>query len=395
VSGALAARLAWGMWAVGLVAIGAFILLDSDGAGLASLVSGAVFILAFSTTGALVVGRHPRNPVGWLLSSTALAFTTGGLAVAVSEHAVRTQQLDGPLVAAAAWVGSWVWMAGIGPAATFLLLLFPDGHLPSPRWRPVAWLAGAAVGSAVVGLAFSPGPIEDTPVANPLGVPGAGALLDAVAAAGLAALFVSILLSCASLVVRYRAAPTDQRQQLKWVAYALPVVVLSLIASIVLEFVSSSDAAVDLANTLVAAGLTVVPVSIGVAMLRYRLYDLDLVVNRTLVYGLLTAALAAVYLMSVLVLQLVLSPLTDRSDLAVAASTLAVAGLFRPARARMQAVVDRRFFRRRYDAARTLDEFGSRLRHEVDLEAVGTDLRATVRSTVQPASVSLWLRGAR
>ncbi len=387
-----AARVAWTSWAAGLVAIGAFVLLDSDGAGLASLVSGAIFILAFSTTGALVVSRHPRNPVGWLLCSTALAFTTGGLAVAVSEHAVRTQQLDGPLVAAAAWVGSWVWMAGIGPAATFLLLLFPDGHLPSPRWKPAAWLSGTAVTSAVVGLAFAPGRIDDTPVQNPVGVPGAGGVLDAMAGGGLGLLLLGILLSCASLVARFRAAPAEQRQQLKWVAYALPLVLLWLAASIVLEATSSSNLAIDLANTLVTVGLTVVPASIGVAMLRYRLYDIDVVINRTLVYAALTAILAAVYLSSVLTLQLLLNPLTARSDLAVAVSTLAVAALFRPARSRVQQAVDRRFYRRRYDAARTLDDFVSRLRHEVDLDSVGDDLRATVRSTVQPASVSLWLR---
>ena len=391
---AVAARLAWGMWAGGLVAIGAFLLLDGDGAGGASSVAGAVFILAFSTTGGLVVTRHPRNPVGWLLCLTALAFTVGGLAVAVSDHAVRTRQVDGPVVAAAAWTGSWVWMAGIGPAATFLLLLFPDGRLPSPRWRPVAWLAGAAVGSAVVGVALAPGPIDDTPVVNPLGLPGAGGVLDAAAATGLVLLLVSILLSCASLAARYRAAPAEQRQQLKWVAYALPLVLLWLAASVVLESTHSGDAAVDLANTLVSVGLTVVPVTIGVAMLRYRLYDIDVVINRTLVYGSLTAALASVYLVSVLVLQLVLSPLTDRSDLAVAASTLAVAALFRPVRAHVQAVVDRRFFRRRYDAVRTLEGFASRLRQEVDLEAVSQDLTTAVRDTVAPAHVSVWLRGA-
>ncbi len=392
-SRAVAARLAWSLWAVDVVTVGVFFLLDGVGAGLASSISGGVFILAFATTGALVATRHPGNPVGWLLCLAALAFTVGGLAVAVSDNAVRAREYDGPLVAAAAWAGTWVWMAGIGPAATFLLLLFPDGRLPSRRWRPVAWLAGSALGLTVVGLALAPGRIEGTPVVNPLGVPGAGAVLGVAAGVGLALLFVSILLSCASLVARFRAAPADQRQQLKWVAYALPVVLMWLAASIVLESTQTSEAAVDLANTLVSVGLTVVPVTIGVAMLRYRLYDIDVVINRTLVYGSLTALLAGVYLGSVLLLQLVLAPLTETSDLAVAASTLAAAALVRPARSRIQGVVDRRFFRGRYDATRTLESFTGRLRQEVDLDSVSADLRGVVRDTVHPAHVSLWLRG--
>jgi len=283
-------------------------------------------------------------------------------------------------------------MLGVGPAATFVLLLFPDGRLPSRRWRPVVWLSGAALTATVVGLALTPGQIEDTAVTNPLGVAPGTAAMEALASAGLALLFVSVLASCASLVVRYRAAAPEQRQQLKWIAWSIPLVLLWLGASIWLESTTSGEAWVDVANALTAIGLTIVPVAIAVAILRHRLYDIDLVIKRTLVYGALSGALLMIYLAMVLLLQLALAPVTSESDLAVAASTLAVAALFRPLRSRIQSVVDRRFFRHRYDAARTLETFAAHLREEIDVDALGTDLRIAVRDAMQPAFISLWLR---
>jgi len=216
--------------------------------------------------------------------------------------------------------------------------------------------------------------------------------MDFVTTGGLVLLFISILASCVSLVARYRAARREQRQQLKWIAWSVPFVVTWLGASIWVESTQSGDAAIDIANALVSIGLTVVPVAIGIAMLRHRLYDIDVVINRTLVYGALTATLAGTYLGSVLLLQLVLSGLTAGSGLAVAGSTLAVAALFQPARGRIQAGVDRRFFRRKYDAVRTLERFGARVRDQVDLDALGDDLRSVVDETMQPVHVSLWLR---
>jgi hypothetical protein len=199
--------------------------------------------------------------------------------------------------------------------------------------------------------------------------------------------------SIASLVFRYRHGRYDERQQLKWLTYAAGLVGLTAIALAVVEATVSWDTT-ELSNSVVSGSLATVPLAIGVAILRYGLYDVDLVINRTLVYGALTATLAAAYLGTVLLLQLALSPLTEQSDLAIAGSTLAVAALFRPARRRIQELVDRRFFRHKYDAALTLERFGARLRDEVDLDALGGDLRRVVSDTMQPAHVSLWLRGA-
>lgn len=390
-SRAVAVRLAWGLWAVNTIAVLLLIVWGAAGSGPWGSAAGAVFILVFATTGALVASRIPGNPVGWLLLLSALAFTIGGTCIQISELGVR-DGADGSAITAAAWVGMFVWMLGVGPAATFVLLLFPDGRLPSRRWRPVAWLSGAALTATVVGLALTPGRIEDTDVTNPLGVAPGTAAMEGLASAGLALLFVSVLASCASLVVRYRTAAREQRQQLKWIAWSIPLVLLWLAASIWLEAATSGDAWVDVANALTAIGLTIVPVAIAVAILRHRLYDIDLVIKRTLVYGVLTGTLLMIYLAMVLLLQLAMPPVTSESDLAVAASTLAVAALFRPLRSRIQSVVDRRFFRHRYDAARTLETFAVHLREEIDVDALGTDLRVAVRDAMQPVHISLWLR---
>ena len=227
-------------------------------------------------------------------------------------------------------------------------------------------------------------------------------MLTVVSFGSVALLPVCVVACAAALVTRFRRSSGVERLQLKWLATAGGTVAAIYLLLMSLGALASLGAFGDESvvratwlgwlETGTVVSFVLIPIALGFALMRYRLYDIDVVINRTLVYGLLTAALAVVYLSSVLVLQLVLSPLTDQSDLAVAASTLAVAALFRPARARIQAVVDRRFFRRRYDAARTLDDFASRLRHEVDLEAVGADLRATVRDSVAPAHVSLWVR---
>ena len=382
--------IAWSLWLLDMLVVAA--LLVADGASdVAGVGGGVLFISAFATTGALVASRVPANPVGWLLCLAALAFAVGGVSVTISESAVRNGT-DGPLVTAAAWVGTFVWMLGVGPAATFVLLYFPDGRLPSQRWRPVAWLSGVALVLITVSIAVSPGRIEDTDVSNPVGIQEWRAASDALESVGLAILFACILASCASLVPRYRRADSQQRQQLKWLALSLPAVLAWLGASILVESALSPDVAADVANLLSAVGLTIIPVAIAIAILRHRLYDIDVVIKRTLVYAMLTAVLLSTYFVLVLALRVALRPLTGESDLAVAASTLAVAALFRPVRGRVQGVVDRRFYRSRYDAGATVEGFSARLRDDLDLDSTAGNLRAVVQRTMQPSHVSLWLR---
>ena len=369
-------RLPWAIWLVTLAIFVAIVpsALD-DGLGL--FLSYVLFVLAFATVGAIVASRRPRNAIGWLLLLAGLSYVIGGL----SETAGADES------ALVAWVGEWIWLVGIGPVATFGLLLFPNGRLPSRRWRPVAWLAAAGLVVSVGAVAFKPGQFEDSTIENPLGIPW---LPDWAGTAALFVLLAALAGSIASLVARYRAAGALERGQLKWLLYAAAIVAAGVVGTAPLEALLG-DTGVDITNVVVTLTLATVPVAMGIAILRHRLYDIDLVIRRTLVYGVLTATLGATYLGLVLLIGLAVG----RSGLAVAVSTLAVAALFRPALARIQAAVDRRFYRRRYDAARTLEAFGARLRDELDLEALGTDLRGVVQDTVQPAHVTLWLRSER
>jgi hypothetical protein len=368
----------WLPWAIWVLVVGVFAAISGAALddGLVQFISYLLFVLAFTTVGALVASRRPRNAIGWLLLLAGGSYVLGGL----SEHAVD----GGNASALVAWVGEWIWLAGIGPVATFGLLLFPTGHLPSPRWRPVAWLAAASVVASVMAIAFKPGRFEGSAIENPLGIPG---LPDWTGTAALLVLLAAVAGSIASLRARYRAAGQLERMQLKWLLYAAALVAAGVVVTAPLEALVG-EAAVDITNLVVSLTLSAVPVAMGIAILRHRLYDIDLVIRRTLVYAVLTATLAGAYLGSVLLVGLAVG----RSGFAVAISTLAVAALFRPALRRIQAVVDRRFYRRRYDAALTLEAFGNRLRDELDLETLGADLRDVVRETAQPASVTLWLR---
>ena len=373
--------LAWGLW---LAIVGSFAGVVVTGAaaedGEGSAFAYTFFVGAFATVGALVASRRPRNPIGWILLLGAAAYTVGGLTITQTEG-------EGSAPALVHWLSTWVWMAGIGPVATFGLLLFPDGRLPSPRWRPFAWFAAAAIAATTAAIAFAPGPFEDSAVENPLGFDAMPGLFDTLQNVAPAALALAIFGSIASLFARFRRARNVERQQLKWLSYTGAVVGVALAVAITIEAIVG-DRAIDLTNTIVSVALALVPVAMGIAILRHRLFDIDVVINRTLVYGALTATLGGAYLGLVLLVGLAVG----ESGFAVAVSTLAVAALFRPARARIQGAVDRRFYRRRYDAAQTLEAFGGRLRDELDLEALGADLRGVVHETVQPSQVTLWLR---
>jgi hypothetical protein len=380
-------RLAWVLFGLTVLsflgAVSVVLARPEDDSSPAIVLAIGAFILAFAIVGLLVSTRQPRNPLGWIMAAAGLAYALMSVASVYGEPYATDPASALPGSGFALWLSNWAWITGVAPAATFLLLLFPTGRLPSRRWRPVAWLAGVGLAMALPGLAFTEGKLEGYEVENPVGIPGA----SAGAGIGLLLLALAAAAAIASLVVRWRRARSLERQQLKLLIFAGALVGFAILLIPGLDAVGASSD--DVTNSVMSLALAAVPIAIGVAILRHRLYDIDVVINRTLVYAGVTATLAAAYLGSVLLLQLILTP---SSDLAVAGSTLAVAALFRPARARMQSTVDRRFYRRRYDAQRTLAGFGVRVRDEVDLDALGRDLRGIVSDTLQPAHVSLWMR---
>lgn len=383
-------RLAWSAWVLAILFLAGWLvtLAWSDDLMVRSIE--VLFLLptiGAVTTGLLVALRVPGNAVGWILlfMGVGLAFAlvcTGYLSVSVDRDGAP---LPGALVAG--WVLVWTTVPVVYGSAIFLLLLYPDGRLPSPRWRWVAWFAtlvlvAATVASALTARELAPGAV------NPFAATGRVADVVRVTEEVTNLLGLPlVLLAGFALVLRLRRAQGDERLQLKSFTYSAVLTGLGLGLSGVMS--GPLAAVLFTLGWLALAGL---PVSAGLAILRYRLYDIDVVINRTLVYGTSTALLGATYFGLVLVLGAAVSPLTSDTDLAVAGSTLVVAAAFRPLRSRVQAAVDRRFYRRRYDAQHTLEAFGAHLRHELDLDSVGRDLRAAVTETVQPVHVSLWLR---
>jgi hypothetical protein len=356
---------------------------------------GLLVALGFPLVGTVIARKRPDNPIGWLLLAMGLVFGAGLFADTYVESGATA--LVGPV----AWYSAWTLYLWLGLGVVILPLVFPDGRLLSPRWRWVLRTAVAAIVVSFIGTGFKPGALDTNQkpdIQNPVGIPALKGALEVVNVIGEVLFIVAILAAIASVVVRFRRSRGEARLQLKWFAWVGGVMIVGfLLASITAALGDDSPLAV-LGNIGWPVGLFAlivgIPVATGVAVLRYRLYEIDVVINRTLVYGLLTATLAAAYLGSVLLLQLALGPVTSGSSLAVAVSTLGVAALFRPARARIQTVVDRRFYRHKYDAARTLEDFTVRLRDQVDLDELGGELRGVVRDTMQPAHVSLWLRGA-
>jgi hypothetical protein len=338
----------------------------------------------FAAVGALIVVHRPGNRLGGLLLVGALAIGVEKLAQELVQYGVRHPGAV-PGLEWIGWVSNWAWVPAI-LMIVLLPVLFPDGQPLSPRWRPLVWaiLAGALV--SLVGSALVPGIVDAPSLRNPLGLSGAaGARLEEV----LPKLFVGLpavaVAGVASLIVRFRRARGVERQQLKWLTYAGGVLMIALVVP--------DSWLGGWAATLAQLAMWAIPAAIGVAILRYRLYDIDRLINRTLVYGLLTVLLAGVYAGAVLVLGQVFGGLGDEPpSWAVAGATLAVAALFQPARRRIQAVVDRRFNRRKYNAAKTVEAFSTRLRDELDLDTVAVELLAVVDQTMQPTQASLWLR---
>jgi len=298
---------------------------------------------------------------------------------------------------------AWLWVPTVGLLGTYLILLFPDGKLPSRRWHPLAWLSGAVIVLLSVVTFLTPGPLEGLGgVQNPFGLEGQS-WVAVVGWVGLPLLPLCMLASALSLVLRYRRSRGEVRQQIKWIAFAASFMGLLYLgimsAGTVIWLISAPETPSELGTRgalledVMVLSFAGVPVAIGFAVMRYRLYDIDLIINRALVYGSLTATLALVYVGGVVGLQSVFRAVTGQgSTLAVVASTLAIAALFGPLRRRVQAFVDRRFYRRKYDAAKTLDAFSVRLRDETRLDTLSDDLVGVVTRTVQPAHASLWLR---
>jgi hypothetical protein len=366
---------------------------------------GFVLFLAFPILGALVASRRPRNPVGWILLVDGLLWMVISVTDAYYLYGVaRPGSVPYP-VAVGTISNQWLWMPTVGLLGIYLLLLFPDGTFLSRRWRLLAWVAGAAIFAFSVAEGLAPGPLENQGgVQNPFGLEGLPWLPVAGIVSALLLPF-CILASAASLVLRYRRSGGDVRQQIKWVAFVASLVgLLYLCAMVVSQLVllswsganpPSSPWWLDLLFSVAVLGFAGVPVAIGFAVLRYRLYDIDIIINRTLVYGSLTATLVALYFGSVVTMQTIFRALTGQDQqpqLAVVISTLAIAALFSPSRRRIQSFIDRRFYRSKYDARKTLEAFSARLRDETDLETLNRNLAEVVEETLQPAHVSLWLR---
>jgi hypothetical protein len=358
--------------------------------------------LVFPLVGALIASRRPENPIGWLCLADGFLWMTTDMLDYYSVYGLaKPTSLPFPLGAAA--INNWLWVPTVGLLATYVFLLFPDGKLPSRRWRPLAWLSGVVIVSVSIGVMLSPESL-DMPrgIRNPFGLEAAP-WVTTVAYAILPLLPLCMFASAVSLVLRYRRSKGDERQQIKWIAFAASLVALTYLIAMVASFVHPSEAwttvgSVWWLNLLTIAALlsfVTIPIAVGFAVLKYRLYDIDLIINRTLVYGSLTVTLVALYFGGIVVLQRVFVLLTgQQSTLAVVASTLLIAALFTPLRQRIQSFIDRRFYRSKYDAAKTLEAFSVQLRDETDLDALSDDLVGVVRETMQPAYVSLWLRPA-
>ena len=349
-------------------------------------------IFATAAVGFVVALRRPANPIGWIFSAQTL-----GLAISFAAAGYATYALVHPGSLPGAEWGAWLthWsgrsLSGLSLLAFFL---FPDGRLLSERWRGALLLPPiVAVGFAA--RAFVPGPMDVLGVENPAGLDWVPRSVDDGILGGVP-LLLGTLLAFASVALRFRRSHGREREQMKWLALPVLMLLLAILGTLFTLTVGlDSPLAGPLGNLPYAVVQMLLPISMGVAILRYRLYDIDVLINRALVYGATTAAIAAAFFGGIVVLQAVLRPITGGSEIAVAVSTLASVALFQPLRVRVQRAVDRRFYRARYDATRTLDEFSVRLRDQVALDAVRADLLDAVRETVQPAHASVWLREGR
>jgi len=345
----------------------------------------ATTVVTFGAAGALIAARRPTNPIGWLFLFSAMFESVGAVS---NEYLRRGILVEGTTFNGAAMVRSlnaWGWVPVIVPVVAFVPMFFPDGRLPSARWRAMPMLG--LMGGVAIAVAITLSPAEEgNPLGpNPLavGAPWVGVLL----VTGLAVFLVATVLAVASLVVRMRRGTPIERQQLKVFFYAAVLYPAF--------FVLGALTGWEVFDQVAVLGVVAMPIAVAIAILRYRLYDIDLLIRRTVTYAVLSVVLLVSYVTGVALVQFALSPLTAGNGLAVAISTLVVVALFQPLRRRIQSSVDRRFYRRRYDAVRTLDTFAVRLGDEIDLDALHAELIRAVGDTVQPTHASLWLRVTR
>jgi hypothetical protein len=363
--------------------------------------------LAFPIVGALIASRRPHNPIGWICLADGFLWMFIDMTDYYSIYGVASPGSVPFPVAIGTLGNQWLWVPTVGLLGIYLLLLFPDGRLPSTRWRPLAWFSGAVIVLLSVTEGLAPGPLENQRgVRNPFGLEEYPWLADAVWII-LPLLPLCIFASAVSLIVRYQRSTGEVRQQIKWIAFVASFAGLLYLSAMVSPFIFAPEMLggggslpplplwFELLFSVAVLSFAGVPVAIGFAVLRYRLYEIDTLINRTLVYGALTSSLALVYFGGVAITQTIFRAFTaqeQQPQLAIVISTLVIAALFNPLRRRIQGFIDRRFYRRKYDAAKTLEAFSTKLRDETDLDALSDDLVGVVRETMQPAHVSLWLR---
>src|SRR5918995_913756 len=351
--------------------------------------------LFYPTVGAIVASRRPENPVGWLLCLYGLVTSIGYFCAEYAIYALLAQPDSLPAAEAMVWIVSWV-LPIMNGLQVFYILLFPTGRLPSRRWRWLGWLTVIYVVVGVILGAFSSGALLGIlgPIQNPLGIEGFSNIYYKAVIFTMTSLLT--LAAALAVFIRLRRAIGVERQQIKWFAYAAVATVSAATLAYIIPIVIDTPLWFERVGfALNIVSIPAIPIAIGIAILRYRLYDIDILINRTLVYGSLTVMLALVYFGGVTATQAIFRTLTGQQEqpqLAIVVSTLVIAALFTPFRHRIQSFIDRRFYRRKYDARKTLEAFSAKLRDETDLEALNNDLVGVVRETMQPAHVSLWLR---
>jgi N-terminal 7TM region of histidine kinase len=345
-----------------------------------------VALFAFPIVGAILVRRYPENLIGWLFCATGPLFGLQLFSSMYVENYILAGGETGGFADFTLWVGIWTGPIAYSLVTAFLMLLFPTGHLSSRRWRPVALLAAGSIALVVLGSVFRRQLDNYPQLVNPYGIGATfGDVLDAATGIGWILFSISVLLAGVSLIARFRRSKGVERQQMKWMALAASFLLVAQFSWWISE---------ELGSFLTSVAFVAIPLAVCVAILRYRLYDIDVIINRALVYGLLTAVLGLVYVTGVVGVGGLVREMTgqEENNLVVAASTLAVAGLFRPARTRIQDFIDRRFYRGRYDAQQAIVNFSAKMRDQIDLDSLASEMAAVVRDTVQPTHVSLWIR---